>query len=247
MTHGVRRVLLLGGTSEIGLAIVRALRLSAGSEVVLAGRDRDGLQAAAASLPELTVRVESFDALEPDTLSDVIAGTFARGPIDIVVPSFGLLGDQREFERDPCTVDGFVAVNVTAQARALLDAARLLRAQGHGSLVVLSSIAGVRPRRANFVYGATKSAVDAVGQGLTDALAGTGVQVLVVRPGFVIGRMTAGMRSAPLSCCPADVGAAVARALSRPGSRTVWVPSALRLLAAAMRLTPRSLWRRLPR
>ena len=123
-----------------------------------------------------------------------------------------------------------------------------MRAQGPGTIVVLSSVAAIRPRKANMVYGAAKAGLDAFARGLADSLHGTGIRVLLVRPGFVTGRMTAGMDPAPLATTPAAVGAAVAgRARPRPGRDTVWVPAALAALAGALRLVPRPLWRRLPR
>jgi decaprenylphospho-beta-D-erythro-pentofuranosid-2-ulose 2-reductase len=112
--------------------------------------------------------------------------------------------------------------------------------------VVLSSIAAIRPRKANFVYGAAKAGLDAFARGLADSLYGSGVRVLLVRPGFVIGRMTAGMPPAPLSTTPAKVGQAVAAALSGDGN-VVWVPPALRLLAGGIRLIPRQMWRQVRR
>ena len=74
-----------------------------------------------------------------------------------------------------------------------------MRARGRGTIVVLSSVAAVRPRKANFVYGSAKAGLDAFARGLADSLHGTGVRVLLVRPGFVLGRMTAGMPAAPLA------------------------------------------------
>ena len=113
-------------------------------------------------------------------------------------------------------------------------------------MVVFSSVAGVRVRRANYVYGSAKAGLDGFASGLSDALHGTGVRLLIVRPGFVIGRMTAGMDPAPLSSTPAQVAAATTLALTR-GRRTVWVPWALRPLFFGMRLLPQSVWRRMPR
>jgi decaprenylphospho-beta-D-erythro-pentofuranosid-2-ulose 2-reductase len=121
-----------------------------------------------------------------------------------------------------------------------------MRAQGHGTIVVLSSVAAVRPRKANFVYGAAKAGLDAFARGLTDSLHGTGVRVLLVRPGFVTGRMTAGMPPAPLATTPEQVGAATAAALRRRQA-AVWIPAPLAGLALALRLIPRPLWRRISR
>ena len=171
---------------------------------------------------------------------------FAAGDVDLVLPAFGVLGDQDRFEAEPAAAAELVTVNLTAQTVVALEAARLLRAQGHGTLVLFSSIAGVRGRRANFVYGSTKAALDALGSGLDAALRGSGARVLVVRPGFVIGRMTAGLPPAPLSSTPTEVGVAVARAL-RSGARVVWVPRRLQAVAWVARIVPTSLWVRLRR
>lgn len=247
MTRKLRRVLLLGGNSEIGLAAVRALALPAGAEVVLAGRDGAALAVAASSLGDgVRTSVELFDARDPASVGDVVRRAFDAGAVDVVIPAFGVLGDQARAEADPSAADEVLTVNVVAQAHALLETARLMRAHGSGVIVVLSSIAATRPRRANFVYGASKAALDALGRGLADALHGSAVRVVLVRPGFVVGRMTAGMTPAPLSSTPADVGVAIARAV-RGDAAVVWVPSRLRVLATVMRLVPRPVWRRMRR
>lgn len=245
MTERARRVLLLGGNSEIGVAILHALRLPRDSDVVLAGRDLRALGAVADSLSCDTSCVE-FDALHPDSVTAVFDHAFARGPVDLVIPAFGVLGDQSVFDGAPAQADALMTVNVVAQTRALLEAAARLRGQGSGTVIVLSSIAAARPRRANFVYGASKAALDAAARGLADSLSGTGVRVLLVRPGFVVGRMTQGMKPAPLATTPEAVGSAVVQALTSSRS-VVWVPGQLRLLAGALRLIPRPLWRRLRR
>jgi decaprenylphospho-beta-D-erythro-pentofuranosid-2-ulose 2-reductase len=110
--------------------------------------------------------------------------------------------------------------------------------------VVLSSVAGLRPRKSNYVYGASKAGLDAFANGMADSLAPDGVKVVVVRPGFVKGRMTAGMPSAPLATTPHAVGQAVQRALLR-GDTVAWAPPLLRLVAPVLLLVPRRVWRRL--
>lgn len=246
-TRRLQRVLLLGGTSEIGLATVRALALTPGAEVVLAGRDEPALRRAAGTLPAwVSTTTRYFDALEPASAVAVVRAEFERGDVDLVLPAFGVLGDQELFEADPVAAAGLVTVNLTTQTVVALEAARGLRAQGHGTLVLFSSIAGVRGRRANYVYGATKAGLDAVASGLDAALQGTGARVVLVRPGFVVGRMTAGLPTAPLPATPDEVGRAVADAV-RTGRRVVWVPPAVRLVAWAARSTPRFLWARVRR
>src|SRR5262249_5756417 len=124
-------------------------------------------------------------------------------------------------------------------------AATRLGAGGPGSFVVLSPAAGGRARRSNFVYGSTKAGLDAFFQGLGDALAGSGASVMIVRPGFVHTKMTAGGDPAPPATTPEAVGAAIVRGLER-GSEIVWVPPALRWVMAALRHVPRPLFRKLP-
>ncbi len=135
-------------------------------------------------------------------------------------------------------------VNLVGAGSLLIHSARRLRAQGAGTLVVLSSVAAERPRRANAVYGASKAGLDALAQGLGDALHDDGVRVLVVRPGFVHTRMTRGLQPAPLSTTPQALARVVVHGLDH-GAHTVWAPPALRWLMIAVRMLPRPLFRRL--
>jgi decaprenylphospho-beta-D-erythro-pentofuranosid-2-ulose 2-reductase len=239
------RVLLIGGTSEIGQAILAALDLSPDAEVLLAGRDAERMRAAAAGLP-CRITTLSYDATDAAAQRALPAAAFAAGPVDLVISAAGVLTPQEQLEADPGAAAALIETNFSSHVTVLLAIAAQLRQAGRGTIVVLSSVAAVRPRKANFVYGAAKAGLDAFGRGLADSLHGTGVRVLLVRPGFVIGRMTAGMPPAPLASTPAQVGAAVADALGAASS-AVWVPRAVGMLAIAMRLIPRPLWRRLRR
>lgn len=240
----LRRVVLLGGTSEIGLALVAALELPRGATVVLAGRSDERLATAAATLPD-GLRVERvwFDAAASERHAELFDKLFVDD-VDLVIAAFGVLPRQAEVEQEPTRAVDSLAVNLNGQVSALLHAANHMRAQGHGDLVVFSSIAAVRGRRANYVYGAAKAGLDAFASGLTDALHGSGVHVLLVRPGFVRGRMTEGMKPAPFATTPSKVAVATARALQERSS-VVWAPASMRFVALAMRCVPRAIWRRL--
>jgi decaprenylphospho-beta-D-erythro-pentofuranosid-2-ulose 2-reductase len=239
------RVLLLGGSSEIGVAILAALSAPPGTEVILAGRDEERLAAAGKDL-SYQVRTVSFDATDTGSHQALIDGLFADGPLDLVISAAGILVPQPELDRDPQQAAVLVETNFTGHVTTLLATAGHMRALGGGTIVVLSSIAATRPRKATMVYGATKAGLDSFARGLTDSLHGTGVRVLLVRPGFVTGRMTAGMAPAPLSTTPAAVGAAVAKALAG-NKKLIWVPPPLAGLSLAMRMVPRPLWRRVER
>jgi decaprenylphospho-beta-D-erythro-pentofuranosid-2-ulose 2-reductase len=240
-----QRILLLGGTSEIGLAIVAALGLPPESEVILAGRDEQRLLAAGKTLP-CRVTAVPFDATATTAHQALIDGLFADAALDMVISAAGILVPQPDLDRNVQQAATMIETNFTGHVSTLLAVASHMRAHGRGTIVVLSSIAAIRPRKANPVYGATKAGLDAFARGLADSLYGTGVRVLLVRPGFVTGRMTEGMPPAPLATTPEAVGAATAAAL-RGKRDTVWVPARLAFLATALRFVPRPLWRRISR
>jgi decaprenylphospho-beta-D-erythro-pentofuranosid-2-ulose 2-reductase len=123
-------------------------------------------------------------------------------------------------------------------------AVRLTR-QGHGRIVVLSSVAGFRVRRANFVYGSAKAGLDAFLQGLSESLRGTGVSAHIVRPGFVRTKMTAGRSAAPFAVDASRVASDIADGLARDQT-IIWSPGLLRWVFSVFRLLPQGLWRRLP-
>ncbi|KOV67262.1 short-chain dehydrogenase [Streptomyces sp. MMG1121] len=244
-------MLVLGGTSEIALATARRLIARRTRTVWLAGRPSPALERAAESLRALgaDARTVDFDALDPESHEIVLGKIFAEGDIDLVLLAFGIPGDQAHDEREPARAVRVAQTNYTGAVCAGLVTARALQAQGHGSLVVLSSVAGERPRRTDFIYGSSKAGLDAFAQGLGDALHGTGVHVMVVRPAFVRTKTgaaaTADRAKTPLATTPEAVAAAVELGLRRR-SETVWVPGTLRVVMAALRHTPRALFRRLP-
>lgn len=241
-------VLVLGGRSEIGLEVAR--RLAPGATVVLAARrssdlddqERDLRAAGAAAV--YRVEFDADDVARHRTVLDAVVA--AHGRLDTVVVAFGILGDQARAELDAEHALAIVHTDYVAHVSVLTHLARSLREQGSGDLVVFSSVAGSRVRRANYVYGSAKAGLDGFASGLSDALHGSGVRLLLVRPGFVVGRMTTGMSPAPFSSTPAQVADSAVAAL-RSGRGEVWVPRVLRPLFAVLRHAPRALWRRMPR
>lgn len=246
----VGSVLLLGGRSDIGLAVTARLVRDGARRVVLATRDGTVDERAVAELETAgaeSVATIEFDAARPGTHERRVDTALDRlgGDADVVVSAFGVLEDQERYERDPVAAAESVTANFTGHVSAGLAVARRLRKQGHGTLVVLSSVAGVRVRKANYVYGSAKAGLDGFARGLGDALSGSGARVMVVRPGFVHTKMTAGARAAPFAASADEVADAVATGL-RLGRETVWVPARLGPLFAALRMLPRPIWRRLP-
>ena len=241
---------VLGGTSDIARAILEVLVRQGCTTVVLAGHDRERLAATASALRAIgasTAPTVAFDARQPGEAGAVVGQCLEAcdGDVDLVLMAVGSLGEQSRDELEPDRVAEEMTVNLTWPAAALAAVAGRLREQGHGRIVVLSSVAGGRVRRANYIYGSGKAGLDAYAIGLSEALRGSGVRVQVVRPGFVRTRMTEGRAPAPLAVDASAVAAAVLRGLetNRP---VVWVPAALGPLFLVLRHLPQGLWRKLP-
>lgn len=241
-------IVLLGGNSDIGVAVVKAALQPYTRTVVLGCRDVAKGQQVAETLTRdgLTVDVVAFDGADTASHQGVIDGIAERhGDLDLVVVAFGLLGDPEITRVDiPAAVE-LAHVNFTGSVSSIVAAGNRLRAQGHGALVVLSSVAGERVRAANPVYGATKAGLDGFCQGYGDWLVGQGVRMLVVRPGFVHSAMTEGMKAAPFATTPEKVAEVTVKAL-RGSRRTVWAPPILQIVFSVLRHVPGPVWRRLP-
>lgn len=240
---------VLGGGSDLSRAIMRALAGRRLVSVLLTGRSPVTLEAAATELRGLSVpnvETERLDVTEIGALESFADAASRRlGGIDLVLIAAGEL-DMSEFTAlDALRVASLTTTNFTGPAAAMTAFARVLRAQGYGRIVVLSSVAGYRVRAANLVYGAAKAGLDGFALGLGDALAGSGVSVMVVRPGFVRTKMTAGRKPTPLAVEATDVADAVVRCLET-GAGVVWVPQMLRYVFWIFRILPRPLWRRIP-
>lgn len=243
------RVLLLGGTSEIGLAIVNRLAQDGPLRLYLLGRDEPRLHRAAGQLSGenlVDTQVGLVDAGAPESHDAAITQAFTRsGGFDVAVLAVGVLDAQEGLDADPLTATAVMQVNFTGTGSLLLACMRAMRQQGSGTIVVLSSVAAERPRAGNAIYGAAKAGLDALAQGLADSARSGAPRVLVVRPGFVKTRMTEGLDPAPFATTPEAVAEATVRGLSGR-AHTVWVPGKLRLVFSVLRHLPRGIYRRLP-
>jgi len=245
----MKRILLLGGASELGLAIVAELLQTdmSPTAVLLAGRPSSAHreQALAQVRQAGAVRVGwlDFDAEAVDDHQRVLDAAF-RERVDVAIVAFGILGDRQTWRDHEATLR-LVRTNYVGAVSVGVLLAQRLAAQGGGQLVALSSMAGERVRRTNLVYGSTKAGMDGFYLQLGVELAAAGVQVLVVRPGLAVGRMTAGRRRKPLSTTPEQVAPATVRALAA-GRPKVRVPAAFNVISVIFRNLPAAVANRLP-
>jgi decaprenylphospho-beta-D-erythro-pentofuranosid-2-ulose 2-reductase len=235
-------ILVLGGNSDIARAIVAELSSPALKTVVLACRDAASADTSGFA-SDVEIATITFDATKHALHASMIEEVAAEhGDLDVVIQAFGQLG--LDVADDPVAAANLVTVNYAGAVSSGLAVAAQLRKQGHGTLVVLSSVAGVRTRASNFVYGSTKAGQDAFATGLGHSLHGSGANVMTVRPGFVRSSMTKGMQEAPFTIDVSDVAKAVANGLKK-GSSVVWAPAKLRGVFALLKFAPDFVWRKL--
>jgi decaprenylphospho-beta-D-erythro-pentofuranosid-2-ulose 2-reductase len=242
-------ILLLGGTSEIGLAICERYLRTAPARVLLAampddpGRDDAVAQMKAAGA--IDVELIDFEALDTETHPKVIDEAFAKSDVDVAIVAFGLLGDAEELWQNQRKAVQIAEVNYTAAVSVGVLLGEKMRAQGFGQVIAMSTVAGERVRRSNFVYGSTKAGLDGFYLGLGEALRPYGVRVLVIRPGQVRTRMSAHIKEAPLTVDKEDVAELAVRSAAK-GKDLVWAPPAFRYVMIVLRHIPRPIFRKLP-
>ena len=242
-------ILILGGSSEIGLAIASEYLTKGAMRIVLATVPGDPTADAAVELMKSagasSVEQIDFDALATDTHRDVLDKAFAGGDIDVAIVAFGIQGDDEQAWQDQKLAVLEANINYTAAVSVGVLLGEKFRAQGHGQIIAMSSVAGERVRRSNFVYGSTKAGLDGFYLGLGDALRPEGIGVLVIRPGQVRTRLSAHVAEAPLTVNKEDVARMAVAAVDK-GKDVIWVPGPFRFIMMVLRHIPRPVFRKLP-
>lgn len=245
-----QHILLLGGTSEIGLAIVSELVSRGGNPTVTlcARKDSPRIDDAIAEVQRAGaghVRLVDFDALDFASHPAVIDAAFEDGEVDVAVVAFGTLGDQEQLWQDQAAAVASAQTNFTAPMSVGVLLGQEMKRQGRGNIIALSSVAGQRVRRSNFVYGASKAGVDGFYINLGEALRGTGANVLVVRPGQVRTKMSAEAGDAPLTVNVSDVAEATVKAVLE-GKQSIFVHPLFEYVSLAFKFIPQAIFRKLP-
>src|SRR6478609_3153723 len=248
-TGNPQAILLLGGTPEIGLTICERYLRNAHARVVLACMPGDPLRDNAKAQLEhagaKSVEVIEFDAVDTATHPAVIDAAWGGDDprdIDLAIVAFGLLGDAEELWQNQAKAVQIAQVNYTGAVSVGVLLGERFKAQGHGQIVAMSTVAGEKVRRSNFVYGSTKAGLDGFYLNLGEALAGLGPKVLVVRPGQVRTRMSAHVKEAPLTVDKEDAAKQIVQAVA-DGKELIWVPPAFRYVMMVLRHVPRPIFR----
>jgi decaprenylphospho-beta-D-erythro-pentofuranosid-2-ulose 2-reductase len=245
MTTDPKTTLILGAGSDIGRAIARSFAAH-GHNLMLAARDVEQLAADANDLRiryGVSVSLHSFDALDVAGHDRFVAGL----PIlpDVAVSVVGLLGEQKQSERDCARAVAVMRSNFEGPAGILGALANRFEERGSGTLIGIGSVAGDRGRASNYIYGSAKAGFAAYLSGLRNRLARKGVHVVTVEPGFVDTKMTAGMAlPRALTAQPDEVGRAVYDAWERKRD-VIYVRPIWRLIMAIIVAIPERVFKRM--
>lgn len=240
------RVLILGANSGIAEATAR-LYAAEGAALLLVGRNAERLEALAEALRTLGARqceIAILDLVTANAAEALPRLTARLGGVDHLHIAYAVMPAQPLAAADLAVAAQMMTTNYTSTALWSLAAANLLEAQGHGSLVVLGSVAGDRGRRRNFIYASTKAGIETLVEGIAHRFAGKGPRAVVVKPGPTATAMTAngppGRRLVPAD----DVARLVRRAADR-GGPVQYAPRRWRLIMRIVREMPWWLFRRI--
>jgi short-subunit dehydrogenase len=243
----MQKILIVGATSAIAEASARVLA-ARGDALFLAGRDALRLQAIAADLKVRGAGLTDthvFDARAVDRFQDLLeAATQRLGGLDAALIAYGTLSDQAACQRSTDLLREEFDVNALSVMALCTHLANRFETQGHGTIAVISSVAGDRGRQSNYVYGSAKAAVTAFTSGLRQRLYPKGVRVVTIKPGFVSTPMTAAFKKGALWATPAAVAADIVRAMDR-GTAVLYTPGFWRPIMWIIRSVPETVFRRL--
>ena len=243
-------VVLFGGTSDIGQETLLQLVSYGVNHVVCVSRDveraalfDDKIRTKA---PDVSIRHVVFDGSSSKDMEGLVADIAQHvGDIDVAIIAHAVLGDDIDGFATPSRVAEILDINMTATCALMYALAAQMKQQGHGRIALFSSVAGVRVRKANPVYGASKAGIDALALALDHELQGSNVSIVVIRPGYVHTKMTSHMKPAPFSTTADDVARKSVAAI-RGNVKVIWVPTPLKYIFGVLRVLPISVWRRLP-
>lgn len=237
----MQRVVIFGATSGIAEATAREFAKD-GAAFVLVGRSVEALGDLGADLKvrgAASVETLQADLGDINTLPGLCAQARDRlGSVDVALIAHGVLPDQEVCEASAEALLDALQINSISPAVLMSELVQFMLVQGHGSLVVLSSVAGDRGRPSNYIYGASKAMLSILGEGMALKLKERGVKVLVVKPGFVDTKMTAAFEKGALWASAAQVGGHIAKAVRAGKSGVLYTPRWWELIMLIIKLAP---------
>jgi len=236
----IQRIILLGGKSDLGISVLEHLPLAKDAEVFLCGRNISTFSTPTSLVHFVINRIE-IDFNEIEASVNALNSVFKTGDIDLVIFAYSILGNE-DLQLSPDLFKEVLHTNFSSQAIILNNVNSTLRDQGHGQILLFSTVAGMRPRRRNFVYGASKFGIDFIAQGLQKENLKKNVFITIIRPGFVHTKMTLGVSPAPFATNRLTV-AKIARKGLLKKKPVVYAPKILIFIMFVLKLLPERIYR----
>jgi short-subunit dehydrogenase len=242
-----RRVLILGATSAIAQETAKLLARD-GDRLFLVALEAERLEFVARDLAIRSgqevgrLSADLNDLAGHDEILD--EAHRALDGLDTLLVAYGVLGDEERSQVSYADADLVLRTNFLSAVSMLTRAARRFEAQGKGTLLAITSVAGDRGRQSNYVYGASKGGLDVFMQGLRNRMFRRGVRVLTVKPGMVDTPMTAHMEKGLLFSKPETIARGIHRAIRR-GTDVVYLPWFWRVIMGVIRLIPEPVFKRM--
>jgi decaprenylphospho-beta-D-erythro-pentofuranosid-2-ulose 2-reductase len=235
-----QKILIVGAKSDLALEILGQLPLARDADIILLGRNLDSF-VFPNFLNAFSIQRIEAEFTNVETTNDTIVGIFDDGDIDLAIIAYASLGNE-ERQLDSDIFAEVLFNNFYSQALILNQINSSMSMQMHGQILLISSVAGIRPRRRNFVYGVSKFGVDFIAQGLQKLNVDKNVFITILRPGFVYTKMTTNMPPAPFATDKTEVAKIAIRALVK-NKRIVYSPRILRLMMFVVKLLPERIFR----
>jgi decaprenylphospho-beta-D-erythro-pentofuranosid-2-ulose 2-reductase len=245
----IKRIVIVGATSSIAEHCARLWVTRGAVEMILVGRDLERTERIAVDLRvrNPAARIETIVAgfVDPLAIQSLVRVIATRGAIDIALIAHGSLPDQNECEQELAACDEALTINGVSPALFAEAFAGAMQSAGHGSLIIIGSVAGDRGRKSNYVYGSAKGLVDRYAQGLQHRLAATNVRVTLVKPGPTDTPMTAHLKASGGKLAKVDD---VARQIvdgAASGKPVIYAPGKWALIMLVIRHLPRFVFNRM--
>jgi decaprenylphospho-beta-D-erythro-pentofuranosid-2-ulose 2-reductase len=240
-------VLILGATSAIAAATAREY-VAKKVNFYLVARNGEKLQAVADDLKTRgagTVATHVMDLDDTAAHAQMLeAAVKALGSIDVALIAHGVLGDQSEAEKDYSVAEAILRTNLLSAVSLCTLLGNYFEAQRGGVLAVISSVAGDRGRKSNYIYGTSKGALNIFLDGLRNRIDRHGVQVLTIRPGFVATPMTAHLKKSAMFADPKTIGKGIVKAIKRRKD-VVYLPAIWGIIMLIVRNIPRFIFKKM--
>lgn len=249
MQFANKKIVIVGASSRIAEHCARRWAAESPSEIVLVGRDAARTEAVAQDLrvraPDTRIRGIQGDFIDADRIQTQIEEIHRDGPVDLALIAHGSLSDQAQCQRSPRENSNAIVVNGLSPILFAEAFAGCMQRADRGTLAIIGSVAGDRGRKSNYTYGAAKGMVARYAQGLQHRLAGSGVSVVLIKPGPTDTPMTSHLKQQGARLAPVEqVADCIVRGVAR-GKPVVYAPAKWALVMQAIRHMPDFMFNRL--